>query len=146
MQIISPGKAGKELTNGINRLIAQLTDTAVPVPAARIQEIIDSGCSHLMVAVDHGVVAGMLTLAVYILPTGTRAVIEDVVVDAMARGKGIGRALLHHALVRAEALGAGTVNLTSHPSREAANRLYRKMGLEIRQTNVYRYTVKGKTG
>ena len=36
-------------------------------------------------------------------------------------------------------LGAKTIDLTSRPSREAANRLYQRLGFEMRETNVYRY-------
>ena len=45
------------------------------------------------------------------------------------------------AVDRARALGAKTVDLTSRPSREAANRLYVRMGFELRTTNVYRFSL-----
>ena len=73
------------------------------------------------------------------IPTGTRAWIEDVVVDEAARGSGVGAALNQAALDHARARGAKTVDLTSRPSREAANRLYQRLGFEPRETNVYRY-------
>ncbi len=81
---------------------------------------------------------GSLTLAVFRVPTGLRAWIEDVVVDESARGAGAGEALVRSAVGRAEAVGARTVDLTSRPSREAANRLYLRVGFETRTTNVYR--------
>ena len=81
----------------------------------------------------------MLTLATFTIPTGLRAWVEDVVVDAGARGQGAGLALVKAAVAHAQALGARTVDLTSRPSREAANRLYRRAGFEPRETNVYRY-------
>jgi ribosomal protein S18 acetylase RimI-like enzyme len=81
----------------------------------------------------------MLTLAVFPIPTGVRAWIEDVVVDQSARGRGVGEALSRRALELAAQAGARTVELTSRPSREAANRLYRRLGFEARETNVYRY-------
>ena len=34
---------------------------------------------------------------------------------------------------------ARTVDLTSRPSREAANRLYQRLGFRPRQTNIYRF-------
>jgi ribosomal protein S18 acetylase RimI-like enzyme len=83
----------------------------------------------------------MLTLAVFRIPTGVRAWIEDVAVDTEARGKGIGEALTREAVRLAAARGARTIELTSRPSREAANRLYRRLGFELRETNVYRYTI-----
>ena len=73
------------------------------------------------------------------IPTGLKAWIDDVVVDADARGHGIGEALNRAALDEARRRGAKEVDLTSRPSREGANRLYRRLGFEARDTNVYRY-------
>jgi ribosomal protein S18 acetylase RimI-like enzyme len=81
----------------------------------------------------------MLTLIVFRISTGVRAWIEDVVVDETARGRGVGEALSQEAVRRALALGARTVELTSRPSREAANRLYRRLGFVRRDSNLYRY-------
>ena len=81
----------------------------------------------------------MLTIVLFPIPTGTRAWIEDVVVDEDARGRGVGALLTQAALDLAVAHGARTVDLTSRPGREAANRLYARLGFEQRQTNVYRY-------
>ena len=77
----------------------------------------------------------------FTIPTGLRAWVEDVVVDAAARGQGAGQALVGAALAHADALGARTVDLTSRPTREAANRLYRRCGFEQRETNVYRFAL-----
>jgi ribosomal protein S18 acetylase RimI-like enzyme len=81
----------------------------------------------------------MLSLVVFSIPTGTKAWIEDVVVDERARGKGVGKELMNHALNVAKELGAKSADLTSRPSREAANKLYQAIGFEGRETNVYRY-------
>ena len=89
---------------------------------------------------DQGRIVGMLTLIVFRIPTGVRAWIEDVVVDETARGRGVGEALSQEAVRRALDLGARTVELTSRPSREAANRLYQRLGFVRRDSNVYRYT------
>lgn len=86
-----------------------------------------------------GPILGMLTLATFTIPTGLRAWVEDVVVDDQARGRGAGQALVEAAVAHATSIGARTVDLTSRPSREAANRLYRRAGFELRETNVYRY-------
>ena len=100
--------------------------------------MVASESSVLFVARDaHGTIVGSLTLALFRVPTGMRAWIEDVVVDESARGAGAGAALVTAALERAGAAGARTVDLTSRPSREAANRLYRRLGFEPRTTNVY---------
>jgi ribosomal protein S18 acetylase RimI-like enzyme len=80
-------------------------------------------------------------LAWFRIPTGVRAWIEDVVVDEEARGHGVGELLNRAALDLARELGAKTVDLTSRPSREAANRLYQRIGFVARDTNVYRYSL-----
>ena len=103
--------------------------------------MIDSDDTVLFVARVDGVILGSLTLAFYRIPTGTKAWIEDVVVDADARGHGVGELLNRSALDEARSRGAKDVSLTSRPSREAANRLYQRIGFEPRDTNVYRYTL-----
>ena len=83
----------------------------------------------------------MLTLVVFQIPSGLRAWVEDVVVDPKARGIGIGERLIREALRIATARRARTVELTSRPSREAANRLYVRVGFTRRDTNVYLYAI-----
>ena len=102
--------------------------------------MVDSPASDLLVAVEDGTILGALTLVTFRIPTGLRAWIEDVVVDDAARGKGVGAALNNRAIELAAEHGARTVDLTSRPSREAANRLYQRLGFERRETNVYRYS------
>jgi ribosomal protein S18 acetylase RimI-like enzyme len=101
--------------------------------------LVDGADTVLFVARVDGVIVGSLTLAFYRIPTGLKAWIEDVVVDDAARGHGVGRLLNEAALAEAESRGAKDVSLTSRPSREAANRLYQRIGFEARDTNVYRY-------
>jgi len=84
-------------------------------------------------------IVGLLTLAIFRIPTAVRAWIEDVVVDSSARGNGVGEALNHVAIAEAKRRGAKTVDLTSRPSREAANKLYKRLGFVERDTNVYRF-------
>jgi len=105
------------------------------------RKIIESNFSRLLFAVEDDVVLGMLTIVIFPLASGVRAWIEDVVVDESGRGKGAGEALNQHALQLAQAEGARTVDLTSRPSREAANRLYHRLGFVPRETNIYRYEV-----
>jgi ribosomal protein S18 acetylase RimI-like enzyme len=106
-----------------------------------LESVVASDSSHILLAKLDGVIVGSLTLVIFHIPTGIRAWIEDVVVDAEARGKGIGEALNKFAISEAIHHGATTVDLTSRPSREAANRLYRRLGFEQRETNVYRYKI-----
>lgn len=79
-----------------------------------------------------------MVLVMFPLPTGNRAWIEDVVVDEVARGAGVGELLNRHAIELATQAGARTVDLTSRPSRAAANRLYQRLGFVTRETTVYR--------
>jgi ribosomal protein S18 acetylase RimI-like enzyme len=128
------------LLDALARLVPQLSSSS-PVPGAeQLAAIVSSPATHLLVARDAGgTIVGTLTLAVFSIPTGVRAIIEDVVVDDGARGQGAGAALVEAALASAGAAGARTVDLTSRPEREEANRLYLRMGFERRTTNVYRY-------
>lgn len=132
--------AGDELLAAVTALVAQLSRSA-PAPSAQwLEEIVSSPASHLLLARDQsGAVVGMLTLALFPIPTGLRAWIEDVVVDERARKQGIAGALTQEALRLAAEHGARTVELTSRPDREAANRLYANLGFKRRDTNVYRY-------
>lgn len=132
-----------ELIAAFNRLIPQLSrSAAVPTPDA-IREIVEGPASTVLLARDdreRGRIVGLLTLVVFRIPTGVRAWIEDVVVDDAVRGRGVGEALSQEAIRRAVEAGARTVELTSRPSREAANRLYQRLGFVRRDSNVYRYT------
>ena len=130
-----------DLIGAMARLIPQLSRSNPAPDAAALREIVSSGASVLLVAEDDGVIVGSLTLVLFRIPTGFRAWIEDVVVDESVRGRGVGEALNLAALDRARAAGASTVDLTSRPSREAANRLYQRLGFEERSTNVYRLTL-----
>jgi ribosomal protein S18 acetylase RimI-like enzyme len=129
-----------ELVEAFARLIPQLSSSSPPPTAEHLRALVSSPDTVLFLARVDGVVVGSLTLAFYRIPTGLKAWIEDVVVDADARGTGVGELLNSVALEEARDRGAKDVSLTSRPSREAANRLYRRIGFEPRDTNVYRYT------
>ncbi len=88
-----------------------------------------------------GEIIGTLTLVVFRIPTATRAWIEDVVVDSGARGRGVGERLTREAIHLATERGARTIELTSRPSREAARRLYERLGFTVRDTDVYRFDI-----
>ena len=121
------------------KLIPQVSRSA-PVPTAEeLNEIVAHEASTILLATDAETILGSMTLVLFPIPTGMRAWIEDVVVDESARGRGVGEALNRRALEIAVNAGAQTVDLTSRPSREAANRLYQRLGFVIRETNIYRY-------
>ena len=129
-----------ELQEAMDRLVPQLSSSNPPPARETLQEIVDSEASILFMASDGTGVLGTLTLVLFRIPTGLRAWIEDVIVDTAARGKGVGRILNETAIQYAFDQGAITVDLTSRPSREAANRLYAHIGFVQRDTNVYRFS------
>ena len=134
--------ADAELAAAIERLLPQLSSKAKVPSASELRELVESPCNTVLVARDRpsGAIVGTLTLAVFRIPTGVRAWIEDVVVDHAARGRGIGEALTRESIRIATQKGARTVELTSRPTKEAANRLYQRIGFVKRETNVYRYS------
>jgi ribosomal protein S18 acetylase RimI-like enzyme len=147
LQIDEATSVTPELVSAFARLVPQLSSSNPPPGPVELAEMVAAPGTFVLVArlaVDgevRGDIVGTLTLVVFRIPTAVRAWIEDVVVDESARGRGVGEALTHRAIELAAEAGALTVELTSRPSREAANRLYQRLGFEVRDTNVYRYTM-----
>ncbi|GAA1657590.1 GNAT family N-acetyltransferase [Catellatospora bangladeshensis] len=127
-----------EVVAAFARLLPQLTGSAAAPDARQLRTLVTWPGHRLLVARVDGRIVGALTLAVFPIPSGLRAWIEDVVVDDAARGRGVGAALTREAIRLARADGARTVDLTSRPSREAANRLYERLGFRVRDSKVYR--------
>jgi ribosomal protein S18 acetylase RimI-like enzyme len=135
--------ATPELVEAFARLVPQLSKSSPPPSAEELAEMVSSEACDVLVARLDGVIVGTLTLVVFRIPTGVRAWIEDVVVDDAARGHGVGDLLNRFAIDLASKKSAKTVDLTSRPSREAANRLYQRIGFLPRDTNVYRFSLGG---
>jgi ribosomal protein S18 acetylase RimI-like enzyme len=149
-----------ELVAAMRRLVPQLSTSASLPGPAEVGEIIRSDATVLLVARDSsladvegdrgdasvlaGPIVGLLTLVVFRIPSGLRAWVEDVVVDAAARRRGVAEALTKAAIDLARSRGSVTLDLTSRPGRDAANRLYQKVGFEQRTTNVYRLELRKK--
>ncbi|MFF1922737.1 GNAT family N-acetyltransferase [Streptomyces sp. NPDC058221] len=134
-------EATDELVEAFARLLPQLSSRAAPLDHQAVGRLTDCDTNTLLVARIDGRIVGTLTLVVSPLPSGSRGHIEDVVVDADTRGHGVGKVLIDRALRLAAAAGARTVDLTSRPSREAANRLYVRAGFQQRDSTVYRFTL-----
>lgn len=149
IQEVSPS-----LVEAVGKLLPQLSSSSPTLTEQELADFLAQEGVYLFAFIDEGAedegedgiapdnadaILGMLTLATFTIPTGTRAWIEDVVVDSAARGQGAGQALVEAAIKKAEEVGAVSVDLTSRPTREAANRLYVRAGFEPRVTNVYRY-------
>ena len=122
-------------------MLAQLTAREYPFGEQELRAIVEDSASQLFVMRDDERIMGMLTLGHYTSPTGRKVWVEDVVVSADYRGKGLGRRLINHAIEYCrENLSPCTLMLTSNPARIAANELYRTSGFEPKQTNVYKMT------
>jgi ribosomal protein S18 acetylase RimI-like enzyme len=131
-------EATQELVDAFARLLPQLSAGRETPDLGQIAEIVAATGANLFVARDDaGVIVGTLMLLVYRIPSGLKARIDDVVVDEAARGRGVGEALTRAAMEHAENAGARLVELSSRPHRDAANRLYLRVGFERRETNVY---------
>ena len=130
-----------ELVVAFEHLIPQLSSSSPPPSREVLSDLVEGADTSLFLARVDGAIVGSLTLAFYRIPTGMKAWIEDVVVDDAARGHGVGRLLNEAALDEARRRGAKNVSLTSRPSREAANRLYQRIGFSLYETNLYRYTL-----
>lgn len=139
MEILEITEVDDDLVEAWQTLMPQLSSSKPPPSKDYLQKIASSEASTLLVAQEDGKIYGCMTLVMFDIPTGLRAWIEDVVVDEASRGKGVGRLLNEAALDIAREAGATTVDLTSRPDREAANRLYKRLGFVQRNTNVYRH-------
>lgn len=129
------------LVADINRLLTQLSSTHHAVTKEELLRILSSPNTHLYV-LQHGErVIGMITLCTYQCLTGKKAWIEDVLVDEPFRGQGWGKMMVQKVIDIIRKQGDTALMLTSRPARIAANRLYRSMGFEQRETNVYRMTL-----
>lgn len=142
MQIQRITEFTEELYLAFQRLVPQMTDVNPPPTREELAALVGADSSILLVARQTGgskPIVGALTLIIFRVPTGIRGHIEDVIVDKSLRGQGIGEALTREALRIAKEAGANGVMLTSNPRREAANRLYQKMGFNHWKTNLYFY-------
>src|SRR5436190_16713688 len=129
--------ADEALVATVAGLLPQLAPHRAPPDLDALRELVANRGTHLLVARETHDVLGMLTLVLFRVPTGLRGLIHDVVVDGSARGRGIGEALTREALAIASDSRADSVELTTRPEREAANRLYLRLGFERRNTNAY---------
>ncbi len=139
VQIVT--ESSSELLDAMHSLVPQLSTSAEPMTLSELGEVVASPGTTFFVARDETGILGTLTLITFRIPTGVRALIEDVIVDSGSRGLGVGEALTLAAIERARDAGATSIDLTSRPSREAANRLYQRIGFAVRDTNVYRFSV-----
>ncbi|MBV8080664.1 MAG: GNAT family N-acetyltransferase [Actinobacteria bacterium] len=136
MNIEQVHRADEELVALVARLLAQLTEARTPPRLEQLQEVVSTQ-TLLLARDDDGTILGMLTFVLYRVSSGLKGRIEDVVVDESARGRGVGEALTREGMRRANDAGVLMLELTSMPYRQAANRLYKRLGFVRKPTNVY---------
>jgi ribosomal protein S18 acetylase RimI-like enzyme len=143
MKIVRIKRFNERVFEAVLRLLPQLApDTALP-DKEYFESILASENIHFFIGeLDDNIIVAMLTIGTYNTPTGTKVWIEDVVVDESQRGKGFGEEIMLFAIDYSKSLGAGSVSLTSRPSRIAANKLYHRIGFIQYETNVYKYLLK----
>jgi ribosomal protein S18 acetylase RimI-like enzyme len=134
-------EARQEVVDALNKLVPQLSSSATTLTLFELRDLVESSSTTLFIAHSDEVIVGTLTLAIFRIPTGLRGWIEDVVVDESARGTGVGEALTSAAIEEARRRGVRSLDLTTRPTRDAANRLYARLGFERRDTNVYRFFI-----
>lgn len=139
MKISEVDKVNDYVLNAIENLIPQLSSTSKIPTRTDLETIVNSNSTYLFIAEEDNNILGTLTLVFNKIPTGEKAWIEDVVIDKLARGKGVGKSLTQFAIDYAISKGVTKIDLTSSPERIAANKLYQKLGFKKRTTNVYRY-------
>ena len=137
--IIVPTAFDEQHYHAVVRLLTQLTTRDTTFTPDMYRALIEDSCSHLCLLTDsQAQVVGMLTLNTCVSPTGKRGWIEDVVVDEAYRGKALGRKLVDYAIGLAQERSLQALMLTFKPKRVAANALYRSVGFEPKETNVYK--------
>jgi GNAT superfamily N-acetyltransferase len=143
MRIEAATEATPELEQALARLLPQL-NAALPIPTMeRLDAIMADPAVTLLVAREENDIIGTATVIVYTTPFWIKARLDEVVVDASARGKGVGEALVNACLDLARARGAQVAELQSGrgAARDVANRLYRRMGFQLRDSNLYRISL-----
>ena len=140
--IFSPTIYDEAHYHAVCGLMGQLTTRDIAFGPEDYLELLASPCSKLFFLLCEGRVVGMLTVGMYVSPTGSKAWIEDVVVDEALRGSGYGRLLVEHAIDYCRGEGIDTVYLTSNPKRIAANGLYQSVGFVRKETNMDKLELK----
>ena len=138
MRIEAATEATQELLDALTALLPQLNPRLEPLSMGRLSRVIGDPATTLLLARDDGGIVGAAAVLVYATPAFVKARIEDVVVDESSRGKGVGEALLRRCIEVARERGAEIVELQSARWREVANRLYPRLGFQLRESNLYR--------
>lgn len=137
-QIIEIHNYTPEYLEIVQQFLNQLTSQPMVLTEDAFKKILTDLNSHLFFLLKDNEIAGMLTVGIYRSPTGSKAWIEDVVIDNAFRGQGLSKPFLEYAIEFVKQQGIPLLMLTSNPKRIAANNLYQSLGFERKETNVYR--------
>ena len=138
MRIEAATEATQELLEALTALLPQLNPKLKPLTMERLSSVISDPATTLLVVSDGVGIVGAAAVLVYATPAFVKARIEDVVVDEHSRGQGVGEALVRRCIEVARERGAEIVELQSARWREVANRLYPRLGFQLRESNLYR--------
>jgi GNAT superfamily N-acetyltransferase len=109
VEVVIAETATPEVVDAFARLLPQLSSSAARLTREALADIIGAPHNTVLLARDPSAgnrIVGTLTLVMFRIPSGTRAWIEDVVVDDVARGRGAGEALTRTAVDLARQRGA----------------------------------------
>ncbi len=143
MRIEEVTDATAEVHEALARLLPQLNPT-LPLPTReRIERLMADPDVTLVVARDGDRIVGTATVIVYTTPYWIKARLDEVVVDRDARGKGVGEAIVRHCLEVGRRKGAQVAELQSGRGkvRAAAHRLYKRIGFEVRDSDIFRISL-----
>lgn len=119
----------------IGQLFSQLTDGKVV--SVSLNSLLSSA-TICLVMLDKDKIIGFGSLAPYYVPTvGEVGTIEDIIIEKKYRGQGLGQKLVEDLIEIAKDKNLLKIKLTSNPQREAARNLYRKLGFEMKDTDVF---------
>ncbi|HXB50607.1 MAG TPA: GNAT family N-acetyltransferase [Streptosporangiaceae bacterium] len=101
--------------------------------APRLRELGSDGAGPVLVAADHGGIAGTVMLQTWpnggeFLRGADEAEIRALAVRPEARGRGVGRALVGAVIERAASLGIRHLLLLTQPEMTTAHRIYDEAG------------------
>ena len=142
MRIEAATAATPELLDALQHLLPQLNPQSHHLTMERLQDVIADPATTLLIVHDDDRIVGTATVLSHRTPVSIKSRIEDVVIDESVRGQGVGEALVRSCIDVAREHGAEIVELQSARWREAANRLYPKLGFQLRDSNAYRLTLK----
>jgi GNAT superfamily N-acetyltransferase len=140
MRIEEVRDATPAVQQALARILPQLNPNLTVPNMARLERLVADPDVALLLAWDGEVAVGTTTVIVYTTPFWIKARLDEVVVDAGARGKGVGEALVRAAIEVGRKRGAQVVELQSGrgPNRAAAHRLYERVGFRTRDSDLFR--------